>query len=93
MKSVEQSLCNRIEIDRDINATIVLWCCRDIPTGGQAMLWQVGTVEAALNNLKSEMAAAGLSPDARLAVTAKRSRADHLVRTMPYSTNYASRCL
>ncbi len=43
------------------------------------MLWQVGTVAAALDNLKSEMAAAGLSSDRRLVVTAKRSRTDHLV--------------
>lgn len=47
--------------------------------GDHATLWQVGTVEAALENLKSEMAAAGLSSDARLVVTAKRSRTDHLV--------------
>ena len=50
-------------------------CC----AGGHAMLWQVGTVEVALENLKLEMASIGLSPDMRLAVTPKRSRADHLV--------------
>ena len=47
--------------------------------GGGATLWQVGTVDAALSNLRLEMSAAGLSPDKRLALTAKRSRADHLV--------------
>lgn len=45
---------------------------------GGATLWQVGTVDAALANLKLEMGAAGMDQAKHLAVTAKRSRSDHL---------------
>ena len=45
---------------------------------GGATLWQVGTVDAALANLKLEMGAVGMDQAKRLAVTAKRSRSDHL---------------
>ena len=46
-------------------------------SGAGSVLWQIGTVSAAVSNLRQEMAAGGIATE-RLALTEKRSRSDHL---------------